>query len=155
MTAKVRFLYNKIINIGHNSANSAVLQMLHNSLLCDDILEQYRQCTYNILLWHVQVTLHLLGYPNSLIPFHSKTAILWGFNITSNNNTYLGLHVKCLTVLPTFNQTWIFLIDFHESPPISNFMEIYPVGTMCIHVQRTDGHMDRLTDMMKANKKVK
>ena len=40
MTAKVRFLYNKIINIVHNSANSAVLHMLHNSLLCDDILEQ-------------------------------------------------------------------------------------------------------------------
>jgi hypothetical protein len=55
MTAKVRFLYYTIINIGHNSANTAVLQMLHNSLVCNDTVEQDRQCTYNILLWHVQV----------------------------------------------------------------------------------------------------
>ena len=149
MTAKVRFLYNKIINIGHNSANSAVLQMLHNSLLCDDILEQDRPCTYNILLWRVQVMLYLLGYSNSLIPFHAQTALLWGFRVTSNNKTYLDLHLKRLTFLHTFNQTWIFLTDFHKSPPISNFIEIYPVGTMLIHVQWADRHMDKHTDMMK------
>jgi len=143
MTAKVRFLYNKIINIGHNSANSAALQMLHNSLLCDDILEQDRQCTYNILLWHGQVMLYLVRYPNSLITFHSKTALLWGFSITSNNKMYLGLHVKCLKFLPTFDQTWIFLTDFHKSSTVSNFMELYPVGTMLIHVEQTDGHTDR------------
>ena len=106
--------------MGHSSANSAVLQMLHNFLLCDDILEQDRPCTYNILLWRVQVMLYLLGYSNSLISFHSKTALLWGFKVTSHKKSYLGLHVKRRTFLHTCNQTWIFLTDFHKSPPISN-----------------------------------
>jgi len=87
-----------------------------------------RQTMYNVLLWHVQVMLYLLGFPNSLITFHSKTALLWQFNVTSNNKTYLGLHVKFLTFLPTFNQTWIFLTDFHKSPPVLNFTDLLDIA---------------------------
>lgn len=39
--------------------------------------------------------LYLLGLPNSLIPLHSKTALLWWVTIAGNNTTYLRLHVKC------------------------------------------------------------
>jgi hypothetical protein len=37
-----------------------------------------------------------LGAPNSLIPFQLRTTPLWWFNVTSNNKTYLGLHVRSL-----------------------------------------------------------
>jgi len=39
---------------------------------------------------------NVLGYPNSLILFHSKTALFWPRNLFDNNKTYshLGLHVK-------------------------------------------------------------
>jgi len=38
-----------------------------------------------------------------------------------NNNTYLGLHVKCLTLPSNFNQIWIFLTDFHIKVPSTQF----------------------------------
>ena len=62
-------------------------------------------------------------------------------NVTVNNKTYLGLHVKCPTFLSDLNQTWIQAdMDFYErfvwKSPISNFMEICPVGAMLIHVDR-------------------
>jgi len=38
------------------------------------------------------------------------------FKVTENNEMYLGLHVKCPTVLPDFNQIFILLTDFHKSP---------------------------------------
>jgi len=43
----------------------------------------------------------------------------------------LGLHVKCTTFLPDFNQFWIFS---------TTFTEICPVGDVQIHADRqTDG----------------
>ena len=45
-----------------------------------------------------------LGFPNTLIPFHSLKAILWQFDVAGNNKTSLGLHVKCPIFLHNFNQ---------------------------------------------------
>jgi hypothetical protein len=36
------------------------------------------------------------------------------FTVTEDNEMYLGLHVKCPTVLPDFNQILILLTDFHK-----------------------------------------
>ena len=36
------------------------------------------------------------GRTNSLIPFYSKRALLWRFNVAGNRNTNLRLHVECL-----------------------------------------------------------
>jgi hypothetical protein len=33
-----------------------------------------RQCTCNVKLWRVRLTLYFLSYSNSLISFHSKKA---------------------------------------------------------------------------------
>jgi hypothetical protein len=42
---------------------------------------------YDVFTW----CSYLMGYPNSLIPFHSKGAFLWRFNIADNNKTYLHI----------------------------------------------------------------
>ena len=57
--------------------------------------------------------LYLLGYSNSLIPFHSKTMLLWRQNLV-NNETYLGLHVMCPVFLSYFNVICSFLANFHS-----------------------------------------
>jgi len=57
--------------------------------------------------------LYLLGYSNSLIPFHSKTMLLWRQNVV-NNETYLGLHVMCPVFLSYFNVICSFLANFHS-----------------------------------------
>jgi len=44
--------------------------------------------------------------------------------------------------LPNFNQIWNFLTDFSLKSPVSNFMEICPVGAALTH-------SDRETDIMK------
>lgn len=59
---------------------------------------------------HSRKSLHILGYPNSMIPLHSKGEFLWQFNVTGNNNPYLGLHINCLLILPKFNKIWGFFI---------------------------------------------
>lgn len=120
---------------------------------------QERQCTYNVTLahlhkspkyqifWqffigsHTDTCRQTDGQMNNLILFPYKRAILWWFNVTVNNETYLGLHVKCPTFLPDFNQTWIQAnMDFHKrfvwKSPISNFMVICPLGAMLMHVDR-------------------
>ena len=38
--------------------------------------------------------------PNSLIPFHSTTALLWRLSVHGNDTTYLTLHVQSLKFLP-------------------------------------------------------
>jgi len=58
--------------------------------------------------------MYLLGYPNSLIPFHSMRALLWRFNVVGNFETYVALHVKCPTFLSYFNQFCNFSTDFHN-----------------------------------------
>jgi hypothetical protein len=56
------------------------------------------------------------GRRNSLIPFHSKRALLWRFNIAGNNKSYSSLHVKCPIILPDFIQIWVFDIFTQKSP---------------------------------------
>lgn len=53
-----------------------------------------KECTHNVTLWRVPMMFYLLSYPNSLIPFHRKQAILWRFHVVGNKNTCLGLNVK-------------------------------------------------------------
>jgi hypothetical protein len=59
---------------------------------------------------------YLLSHPNSLIPFPSKTELLWRLYVTSNNKMYLGLHVKFQISSSDCNQIWIFSTYFGESP---------------------------------------
>jgi len=86
--------------------------------------------------------LHLSGYPNSLIPFHSKQELLRGYtrNVASKNKTFLGLHVKCQIFLPSCNQFGVWQI-FIKVPNIK-FHRICPMGTAFIYKYRW-------TDMMK------
>ena len=60
-----------------------------------DQYEHGRQRAYNETWQRVRVCLYLLGYPNSLTTFPSSRALLRRFNFAGNNNTCLGLHVKC------------------------------------------------------------
>jgi len=55
------------------------------------------------------------GRTNSLILFHSKRAF-YGYLMSGNNKTYLGLHEKCPTFFPDFTHVWIFSTDFLKSP---------------------------------------
>jgi hypothetical protein len=56
----------------------------------------------------------LLGYPNSLISYHSKS-VLWRLNVPGINKRYLSAHVKCPIVLPAFKEIWIFSTHFRAS----------------------------------------
>ena len=94
-----------------------------------------RQCTYNINYGLFTSNQCLLGYPNSLIPFHSKQQLLRGFNVASRNKVYLGLHVKCQIFLPSFNQFGVSLQIFIKVPNII-FHRICPMGAMLIHEGR-------------------
>ena len=57
---------------------------------------------------------------------------------------YIGLHVKYLLFLSTFNETCTFLGRFLKNTQISNFMKIFPVGA---ELFRLDGQ----TEAHKAN----
>ena len=46
-------------------------------------------------MWRSAWCLYLIGYPNNLIPLHTKEAILWRFNVYAGDKTYLRLHVQC------------------------------------------------------------
>ena len=41
-----------------------------------------------------------LSYPNSLLQFYSKRAHLFRFNVSGNNRTYLGRHLKFIQFQP-------------------------------------------------------
>ena len=76
--------------------------------------------------------------------FHSKRAILCGFNVAGNNKTYFGLHVKCPISFPDLTKFWIFSTGFHMSPT-SIFTKIRTVRASLVHVERLtdrrkDGH---------------
>jgi hypothetical protein len=75
---------------------------------------------------------------DSLTPLQSKSALLWPFNVARNNNTYLGLYVKCPTFVTHFNYPLIFSTDFRRTL-ISNFMKISPVEAALIHADRRTG----------------
>ena len=51
------------------------------------------------------------GPANSLIPFHSKKALVWWFN-----KRYSLLRVKFPINLPDFKKIWIFSADFCTNP---------------------------------------
>jgi len=83
----------------------------------------------------------------SLISFHSNRAFSWPLTVTGNNITNLSLQANCPILLPDFNQIWMFSTDFRESPQISNFTEIRPVGAALVCADRwtdqlTSGHDD-------------
>jgi hypothetical protein len=60
----------------------------------------------------------------------------------TTQRNYLGIHINCPTFLFDFNQICLFSTIFMK-PPISNFMEIRPVGAGLIH---EDGQADRRTN---------
>jgi len=60
--------------------------------------------------------LYFFYSPNSLIPFHSTTALLWQLNEHGNDTTYLTLRVKSLRFLPDCSQISIFSTELRKSP---------------------------------------
>jgi hypothetical protein len=70
------------------------VEMYMQHLFCW-LFQQSKERRYNITLWHFFVILTVLRHPNSLIPFHLKSVLIWWFNVTVNNKMYWGLHVKC------------------------------------------------------------
>ena len=82
------------------------------------------------------------GQTKNPIPFRSKRVLILRLNFADNNKTYFGLHVNFPIFLPHSNHTLIFLTHFSNSP-ISNFMEICPLGHALI---RADGQTDVQTD---------
>ena len=64
---------------------------------------------------HRGTFVYLLGYPNSLKPFHLQWAILWRFYVAEINKPYVGLGVKCPTFLSHFKQKQIFSINADKS----------------------------------------
>jgi len=57
----------------------------------------------------VSLRVYLFGYPTNMIPFHSKRALLWRFNVA-------GLLTKCPIFLRDFDLIQTFLTDSHKSP---------------------------------------
>jgi hypothetical protein len=49
------------------------------------------------------------------MPFHTKTALLLGFNVAGKDKPYLGCHIEWLMFSPDFMQFWIFSTDFLEN----------------------------------------
>jgi hypothetical protein len=78
----------------------------------------------------------ILAFPNSRIPFHSTTALLWQLNAAGNNKTYLAFHVLC----PILTEFGFFRLIFIKAspppPPISNFTDIRPVWASLVLADR-------------------
>jgi hypothetical protein len=77
--------------------------------------------------------LYLPGHPNSLITFHSKIALLWGFSV-AGNKTYLGLHVKfpILNKFGSSRQSFIKVskLKFHGNPSRGSRSEVFRLAEM-------------------------
>jgi hypothetical protein len=77
--------------------------------------------------------LYLPGHPNSLIIFHSKITLLWGFSV-AGNKTYSGIHVKfpILNKLGSSQQTFIKVsnIKFHGNPSSGSRSEAFRLAEM-------------------------
>ena len=71
---------------------------------------------YNVTLWCVRLMFILPIYLNSLMPFKSKGALSRSFDITTNNNTYLGFHVQRPIFSSDFNQIWSSTTYIHKGP---------------------------------------
>jgi hypothetical protein len=52
---------------------------------------------------------------------------------------YIGLHVKCWSLLSDGNESWFFIDGFAKNPQISNFIKIRPVGA---ELFQADGQTD-------------
>ena len=48
--------------------------------------------------------------------YTSSALLLRRFNVAGNDQTYLGLQVKCPIFLPDFNQIWTSSTDLRKSP---------------------------------------
>ena len=70
---------------------------------------------YNVKLWRVRVTFNLLGCPNSLIPFHSKTKSFYGDLMSPAT---IKLHAKCPIFFPIITKFEFSSAYFHEIPSI-------------------------------------
>jgi len=98
---------------------------------------------------------YLLGCPNSLIPFQSKTAVLWRIYVyvAGNTETYLGLLVSSwMFFFFNCNHIWRFLTYFPENPNIKSYgtSSSGSRADTCGHRDRqTDRQRDRRTDMTK------
>jgi hypothetical protein len=66
-------------------------------------------------------------YPNSLIPFQSKTVILWRFDVTGHSTTYLRLHMYSDLMKIGFYR------HIFAKSPMSYLKVIRPVGAALIH----------------------
>jgi hypothetical protein len=71
---------------------------------------------------------------------------LWQIYVACNNETYLGLHVKCLMFMSYFKNISSFRTYLHGSPKYHIFTEMPPVGDALIRVDR---RRDRTSDMTK------
>jgi hypothetical protein len=81
--------------------------------------------------------LHFLVYPNSLIHYHSKRALVWRFNVADDNTTYFGLHAKC-SILTKFG----FLRHiFHRSPKYQSSRKSVQWESPLHGDRRTDGRL--------------
>jgi hypothetical protein len=45
----------------------------------------------------------------------AQKLLLLRINVAGNDETYLGLHIKCLIFLPDFDEIWSFWADFYKS----------------------------------------
>jgi hypothetical protein len=80
---------------------------------------------------------------SAILTFYSQTALLWRFNITCQNKTYWGIHVKArhfCSILTKFEIT----NRFSWKSPISNFKKIRPVGGTLIHADGQTGGMTKV-----------
>jgi hypothetical protein len=51
--------------------------------------------SYHVEVMPDNVRLYLIGYPNSLTPLNSKTALVWRLNVDGNSRRWNRLHAKC------------------------------------------------------------
>jgi hypothetical protein len=58
-----------------------------------------------------------------LIPFCSKTALVWRITVAGNNKTYLGLHVKCPIILSDFYQNFLNRFSYEPPPSIRSVLD--------------------------------
>jgi hypothetical protein len=66
----------------------------HNKTCKNGIrLLRHDQLSYGTCL--IMLVFYLIGYPNSLTPFNSETALVWRFTVDGNSRTWNRLRVKC------------------------------------------------------------
>jgi hypothetical protein len=125
-----------VLSHGHNKAYMRILQLLRTLPNNVDTVH----ITHNTVTCLRNVYIHLHGYASSLIPFHTKNALSWRFDVAGNNKTYPGLHVKCpiLTKLGFFRHTFteVFSMKFQGNKFGGN------------HADTTCGQMDGQANSM-------